>query len=72
MEVKCAWSVARVLRDSLGTFRDGMLGELTGQEQADGGLNFAGRKRLLFVVSHKLGGLTTDLLEQIVDERVHN
>ena len=30
-----------VLGDSLGTFRDGVLGQLTGQEQTDGGLDLA-------------------------------
>ena len=27
---------------------------------------------MLFVVSHELGGLSSDLLEDIVDERVHD
>ena len=49
-----------------------MLGELTGEEEADGGLDLAGGESVLLVVSHKSGGLGSDLLEDVVDERVHD
>ena len=49
-----------------------MLGELTGEEQTNGGLNLSGRQGLLLVVSHELDGLLGDLVEDIVDERVHD
>ena len=49
-----------------------MLGELTGEEEADGGLDLAGGESVLLVVSDEAGGLGSDLLEDIVDERVHD
>ena len=49
-----------------------MLGELTWEEKSDGGLDLTGGEGVLLVVSDKSGGLRGDLLEDIVDERVHN
>ncbi len=49
-----------------------MLGKLTGEDQTNGGLNLSGREGLLLVVSHKLDGLLGDLVEDIVDEGVHD
>ena len=49
-----------------------MLGELTGEEEADGGLDLAGGESVLLVVSDEAGALGSDLLEDIVDERVHD
>ena len=49
-----------------------MLGEFTRQDQSDRGLDFAGRDRRLLVVSRELGGFRGDLLEDVVDERVHD
>ena len=49
-----------------------MLGELTGEDQADGGLDLAGRERALLVVADELAGLNGDALEGIVDEGVHD
>ena len=49
-----------------------MLGELTGEEEADGGLDLAGGEGVLLVVADEAGGLRGDLLEDIVDERVHD
>ena len=49
-----------------------MLGELTGEEEADGGLDLAGGESVLLVVSDEAGRLGSDLLEDIVDERVHD
>ena len=65
-------SVGRVLGDGLGALRDGVLGELTGEEETDGGLDLAGGEGRLLVVADELGGLTGDLLEDIVDEGVHD
>jgi hypothetical protein len=42
-----------------------MLGELTGKDEADGGLNLAGRDGRLLVVSRKLGRLGRDALEDV-------
>ena len=49
-----------------------MLGEFTGEEEADGSLDLSGRQGVLLVVSNELGGLEGDLLEDVVDERVHD
>ena len=62
----------RVLGDGLGTLRDGVLGELTGEEELDGGLDLSGGESVLLVVSDELGRLSRDLLEDIVDEGVHD
>lgn len=55
----------RVLGDSLGALRDGVLGKLTGEDEADGGLDLAGRDGGLLVVCGKLGGLSCDALEDV-------
>ena len=60
------------LGDSLGALGDGVLGELTGEEKADGGLDLAGGESVLLVVADEAGALGGDLLEDIVDERVHD
>jgi len=49
-----------------------VLGELTGQDEADRGLDFSRRDGGLLVVCGKLGGLSGDALEDIVDERVQD
>ena len=49
-----------------------MLGELTGEEEADGGLDLAGGEGVLLVVADETGRLGGDLLEDIVDEGVHD
>ena len=74
-----SWSVLPVnnlrggeLGDRLGTFGDGVLGELTRQDEADRGLDFAGGDRRLLVVSRELGGFGGDLFEDVVDEGVHD
>ena len=49
-----------------------MLGKLSGEEESDSGLDLSGGESVLLVISDKLGGLEGDLLEDIVDERVHD
>lgn len=49
-----------------------MLGQFTGQDQTDRGLNFARGDGRLLVVGSKLRGLGGDPLEDIVDKRVQN
>ena len=61
-----------VLGDGLGALGDGVLSELTGKEEADGGLDLSGGQSVLLVVADELGGLKGDLLEDVIDERVHN
>lgn len=55
----------RILGDSLGALRDGVLGQLTRQDQANRGLDLSGRDGRLLVVSGKLRGLRGDTLEDI-------
>ena len=61
-----------VLGDSLGSLRDGVLGELSGEEESDSSLDLSGGESVLSVVSNKSGGLVSDLLEDVVDEGVHD
>ena len=49
-----------------------MLGELTGEEELDGGLDLSGGESVLLVVSDELGRLGSNLLEDVVDEGVHD
>ena len=49
-----------------------MLGELTWEEEADGSLDLTGGEGVLLVVADKTGRLGGDLLEDVVDERVHD
>ncbi len=60
------------LGDGLGALGDGVLGELTGEDEPDSGLDLPGGDRGLLVVPGELGGLGRDLLEDVVDERVHD
>ena len=61
-----------VLGDGLGALRDGVLGELSGEEEADGSLDLAAGDGGLLVVLGKLGCLSSNALEDVVDERVHD
>ena len=50
------------LGHGLGALGDGVLGELTGEDEADGRLDLPGRDRRLLVVARELGGLGGDLV----------
>ena len=63
---------AGVLGDSLGALRDGVLGELTREEEPDSSLDLTRGDGGPLVVVSKSAGLGGDSLEQIVDERVHD
>ena len=63
---------AGVLGDGLGALRDGVLGELTGEEEPDRGLDLARGDGGPLVVVSQLGGLSSNPLKQIVDKRVHD
>jgi hypothetical protein len=62
----------RVLRDGLGAFADGVLGQLAGQQQSDGRLDLATRDRRTTVVVRQTRRLGGDALEDVVDEAVHD
>ena len=63
---------AGVLRYSLGSFADGVLGQLSWKQQSDGGLDFSARDRRTTVVVGKTRGFGSDALEDIVHEAVHD
>ena len=63
---------AGVLGDSLGALRDGVLGELTREEEPDSGLDLARGDGGPLVVVSQFAGLGSDSLKEIVDERVHD
>ena len=70
--VGCLGGGRGVLGDGLGALRDGVLGQLSGERQADGRLDLAGGQGRLAVVAGQLAGLRGDALEDVVDERVHD
>lgn len=49
-----------------------MLGQFTGEDQPDGGLDLSGRDGRSVVVDGELGGLGGDSLEDVGDERVED
>lgn len=53
-------------------FRDGVLGQLAGKDQPDGGLNFARGDCGFLVIGGELGGLSGDTFKDIVDEGVED
>ena len=65
-------STGGVLGDGLGAFGNGVSGELTGEDESDGGLDLTAGEGLSLVVSDESGGFTGDSLENVVDERVHD
>ena len=61
-----------VFSDGLGSFRDGVSGELSWEDELDGRLNLSGRKCSSLVESDELGSFSGDSIESVVDERVHD
>ena len=67
----CCLLGAGVLGHSLGTFRYGVLGQFTGQQKTNSGLDLpTGDRRPLVVVS-QARSFGRNALEDVVDERVH-
>ena len=64
--------MSREFGDGLGSFRDGVLGQLTGEDEFDGSLNFAGAHGVSLVVSNESGGFNSESVERVRDERVHD
>ena len=71
-ECSCSLLGAGVLGDSLGSLRDGVLGQLTGEEEPDSSLDLPGGDGGPLVVVGETAGLSSDPLEQVVDKRVHD
>lgn len=61
-----------VLGDSLGSLRDGVLGQLTGEDKADGSLDFLARDGGALVVSGQLAAFMSNTLEKIINKAVHD
>jgi hypothetical protein len=57
--------------NKFGTFGDGVLGQLTGQQQTHGSLNFSASDRRTFVVVCQTGSFSGDTFEDVVHETVH-
>ena len=65
-------SSTAVLCDCLCSFWDGMLGKFTWKEESYSSLYLSAWEGVLLVVSDKLWWFEGDLLEDIIDEWVHN
>ena len=63
---------AGVLGDSLGSLRDGVLGQLSGQEETDSSLDFSGGDGGPLVVVGKTAGLSSNALKDVIDKGVHD
>ena len=63
---------AGVLGHGLGSLRDGVLGQFSGQEKPDRGLDLPGGDGRPLVVVSQTRSLSSDPLEDVVDKRVHD
>lgn len=63
---------AGVLGDSLCAFADSVLGQFTGKEQSDGGLNLSAGDCGSLVVVSKAGSFSCDSLKDVIHETVHD
>ena len=79
MAPRGAWFLARsdllgggVLGDSLGSFRHSVLGQFSGQEKPDSSLDFPRGDGCPLVVEGKTGSFSSDALEDVIDEGVHD
>ncbi len=71
LQLRCLLG-AGVLGDSLGSLRNGMLGQLTGQEQTDSSLDFSACDGGPPVVVGQTGCLGSNALKDVVDKAVHD
>ncbi len=63
---------SNLLDDSLGSLRDSMLGQLSGEEEMDSSLDFARCDGRPLVVVSELGSLSSNMLKNVIYERVHD
>ncbi len=61
-----------VFGDGFGSFRDGVSGEFSWEDELDSRLNLSGWKSSSLVESDELGSFSGDSVEGVVDERVHD
>lgn len=63
---------AGILGDSLGAFRHGMLRQLPGEQEANGGLDLPRGDGGPLVIESQTGSLTSDTLKDVIHEGVHD
>ena len=63
---------AGVLGDSLGSLRDGVLGQLSRQEEPDSSLDLPGGDGGPLVVVGQTGGFSSNPLKDVIDKGVHD
>ena len=68
----CSLLAAGVFGDGFGSLGDSVLGQFTGQEKTDSGLDFSAGNGGPLVVVSQAGGLGSDSLKDVIDERVHD
>ena len=61
-----------IFGDGLGAFRDGVSGQLSGEDELDGRLDLSGGECSSLVESDELGSFGGDSVEGVVDEGVHD
>ncbi len=62
----------RELSDCLGALRDSVLGKLTREDEPDSSLDLSGAEYTLVIVSDEATSFRGDLLEGVINERVHD
>ena len=65
-------SLLDVLGDGLGSFRNGVSGQLSGEDELDSWLDFSGGEGSSLVESDEFGSFSGDSVEGVVDEGVHD
>ena len=65
-------SLLDVFSNSLGSFRDSVSSEFSGEDELDSRLNFSGRESSSFVESNELWAFSGNSVESIMNEWVHD
>jgi len=65
-------SLLNVFGDGFGSFRNGMSGKFSGEDELDSRLDLSGRKSSSLVESDELGSFGGNSVEGVVDEGVHD
>ena len=68
MIMKFNYSSACVFGDGLSSFRDGVSGQFSGEEELDRCLHLAGAEGTTFAESDELRGFEGDSVEGVIDE----
>ena len=65
-------SLLNVFGDGFGSFRDGVSGKFSGEDELDGRLDLSGRKSSSLVESDELGSLSGDSVKSVMNEGIHD